>query len=445
MGQNLRQFAVLAFATRLSAEPATGCTSDKIFARAVADECVPSAFHSATLDWTAFTGEVYEARSLIFLPGSSESIDFARARLQKLLGLVGQSFGLASQCPSALAAVSYSLAEVLPASHANTDISKIQWMQLALLQLALAVYPQAAHRECTQWPLRGRDLVAGFSHLATQLFPTNLGHEPDPSKASKVALVSACAGLHAEMVRFTAERNFRAYAMRHSYDLHFFADAREILNRFSSLNLTSANAPTFWRAYAMQLVLEMPLAYDWIMWIDCEVVITDLDRNVDDILSRHGVTAAGQILITADGWGIQPTMMLLRGGESKRSKSWSQSFLANWTKVPSLEFLHGASRSPPELRNPERLALQHATLPHWQSWFQEVPFLDFGESFQWNSAVYLSMGALVGVDTDENWLSHYHKWERSHFAWIDLRCHGRKALTSECQDHREQFLTNLGS
>lgn len=263
--------AVLAWATSISAELATerarGCTKDKIFARAVADECAPPAYHSATLDWTAFTGEVYEARSLVFSQGIGQlaghlEVDLAQAQLEKLLNLVGQSFGLTSQCPAALATTSYSLAEVLAVNASPHTTRK----QLALLQLALAAFPQKAHGECTQWPLRGRDIVAGFSQLGTMLFPLHPAEEQ--RSHSKVAIVSACAGLHGDVVRFTAQENFGIYAHRHGYDLHFFADARELLNRYHTLNLSSSNAPAFWRAYAMQVVLDMPIVYDWIMWID---------------------------------------------------------------------------------------------------------------------------------------------------------------------------------
>ncbi|CAK9054566.1 unnamed protein product [Durusdinium trenchii] len=436
--------AVLAWATSISAELATerarGCTKDKIFARAVADECAPPAYHSATLDWTAFTGEVYEARSLVFSQGIGQlaghlEVDLAQAQLEKLLNLVGQSFGLTSQCPAALATTSYSLAEVLAVNASPHTTRK----QLALLQLALAAFPQKAHGECTQWPLRGRDIVAGFSQLGTMLFPLHPAEEQ--RSHSKVAIVSACAGLHGDVVRFTAQENFGIYAHRHGYDLHFFADARELLNRYHTLNLSSSNAPAFWRAYAMQVVLDMPIVYDWIMWIDCEAVVTDVNRNVDVILSNHGVPPDGQMLVTADGWGTQPWIILLKG----EPKNWSRNFLRNWTTLPSSDFLHGATRSPPELRHPERIALQHAVLPHWHFWFEDIPFLDFGESFSWKSEIYLSVSTLVTFESDQG-LEHAggRKWESGDFSWINLQCHGRLGRAAGCENRRQHFLNSLG-
>ena len=48
------------------------CTDEKIFARAVADECGPLDAQSPTLDWTAFTGEIFEP-----WPGRVGSTTFA--------------------------------------------------------------------------------------------------------------------------------------------------------------------------------------------------------------------------------------------------------------------------------------------------------------------------------------------------------------------------------
>ena len=109
-----------------------------------------------------------------------------------------------------MATASYSLAEV----EAGDDGDRAQWLRrLALLQLSLAMFPLAAHEECTQWPLRGRDLVSAFSRLGHKLFQQQqLESRVD---AGKVAVVSACGGLHTEFVRSSAHKQFRQYAERH--------------------------------------------------------------------------------------------------------------------------------------------------------------------------------------------------------------------------------------
>ena len=120
-----------------------------------------------------------------------------------------------ARCPGAIATASYSLAEV-QAGEGGDRADRAQWLrQLALLQLSLAMFPLAGHEECTQWPLRGRDLVSGFSRLGHKLFKQEqLESRVD---AGKVAVVSACAGLHTEFVRSSAQKQFRQYAERHGY------------------------------------------------------------------------------------------------------------------------------------------------------------------------------------------------------------------------------------
>ena len=122
-------------------------------------------------------------------------------------------FEAVARCPGAVATASYSLAEV----QAGEDGDRAHWLrQLALLQLGLAMFPLAAHEECTQWPLRGRDLVSAFSRLGHKLFKQ---HRQPESRvdAGKVAVVSACGGLHTEFVRSSAQEQFRQYAERHGY------------------------------------------------------------------------------------------------------------------------------------------------------------------------------------------------------------------------------------
>lgn len=90
-----------------------------------------------------------EARTLLFIHGPSA----AEVQLQNLLSLVLHSYSLAAQCPAAIATASYSLAEVRAALEPAWQLEKNRSFglkQLALLQLSLAMYPLAAHEECTQ-------------------------------------------------------------------------------------------------------------------------------------------------------------------------------------------------------------------------------------------------------------------------------------------------------
>eukprot|EP00434_Breviolum_minutum_P038350 symbB.v1.2.034014.t1/scaffold4314.1/size41494/3 len=244
----MKIYISLAVLNAIAAGELEACTSEKIFARAVADECVPLDDHSTTLDWTAVTGEIFEARTLLFIHGPWA----AEVQLQNLLSLVLHSYSLAAQCPAAIVTASYSLAEARAALEPAWQLEKNRSFglkQLALLQLSLAMYPLAAHEECTQWPLRGRELTAAFLRLGQKLFQPQGVNKPQ--QRLSVALVSACAGLHTQEMRSSAQRMFGHYADKHGYDLHFFMDAMDVLRNLE-MNITSSNSPAFWRAYALR-------------------------------------------------------------------------------------------------------------------------------------------------------------------------------------------------
>ena len=95
-----------------------------------------------------------------------------------------------------------------------------------------------------RWPLRGRELTAAFLRLGQKLFQPQIVNQP---QRLSVALVSACAGLHTQEMRSSAQRIFGHYADKHGYDLHFFMDAMDVLRNLET-NITLSNSPAFWRA-----------------------------------------------------------------------------------------------------------------------------------------------------------------------------------------------------
>ena len=79
------------------------------------------------------------------------------------------------------------------------------------------------------------------------------------------------------------------------------------------------------QAYALQFVLDQRPGYDWLMWFDCDLIIdASQDQDLASLLAQHGVTSATEMLISADGWGIQPDLILLRASD------WSRGFLENF-------------------------------------------------------------------------------------------------------------------
>ena len=415
------------------------CTSEKIFARSVADECGPPTRLTPTLDWTAVIGEIFEARNAVFWEGPTA----ARGQLINLLALVAQSFELASQCPAAVATASYSLAEVIAAtaeSSASKDNSQ-QLKQLSLIQFALAMLPTRAHRECTQWPLRGRDLAAAFQQLGEILFPTDPSQPPQlhASQEPAIAVVTACAGIHASGARARSKANRQRYAAKHGYDLHFFNDAHEIVAAFpAGTNLTHTNAPAYWRAYALLSVIGSSSPYSWLLWVDCEVFLTDLEMPVTRLLAKHGVTSASaaSMLVSASSLGVGPEVLLLQKND------WAQSFLKNWTTLPSPSFLHPVLRSPSDERHAERVALQHAVLPHWSEWLQGPSAMDWN-SFQWPPDIRIALGQAPFSAQDS---ASAKQWELADFAFADDDCRGRDGLRNHalCSDRLLQISAALG-
>ncbi len=193
-----------------------------------------------------------------------------------------------------------------------------------------------------RWPLRGRELTAAFLRLGQKLFQPQIVNQPH---RLSVALVSACAGLHTQEMRSSAQRIFGHYADKHGYDLHFFMDAMDVLRNLE-MNITLSNSPAFWRAskfrkisaetlvcslmlphcipmeyilksqpfhcfidvanstqfthhhdhwphryagvpqaYALRSVLERFANYDWFLWLDCDIIITDVTQRVESILA----------------------------------------------------------------------------------------------------------------------------------------------------------------
>ncbi|CAE8603678.1 unnamed protein product [Polarella glacialis] len=383
----------LLMATADSASGVPACEPNKIFAQTVADECGPSPGKGTTLDWTAFVGELYEARNLLFQAGP----ELARMQLANLMRLATQRGPTAFECPAAVAATSYALAEVIAAE------GDTQGHSLALLQFALALLPSAAHRECTQWPMKGRDLEAAFLKLLETSRPAPLlPQQLPPADSLRIAVVTACAGFHPGRARQSSEENLRSYTSRHGYDLHFFPDASAVMSGAPAWgwNQTQMDAPAFWRAHALQRVIDSEVPYHWILWVDCEVALTDLERSVPVVLASHGISPAevtgggpeaADLLLTADGLGAKPEVMFLR------RSPWSLSFVQRWARSPASAFNRAAHD--PNGRHEERLALQHSVLPHWEVWLAGNSWPNW-ESFAWPTEVRLAAGNLLGARSE---------------------------------------------
>jgi len=289
---------------------------------------------------------------------------------------------------------------------------------LALVHLALAFLPPMAHHECTQWPSQGRELsFALLGLLVSPIMPSGWVVAGQASAGRlRVAVVTACAGLHDGTARVLSEQNRRLYTALHGYSLHFFKSAADIVAGWtpsSRTNITRGDAPGFWRALAVQRVLESPERYDWVLWLDCEAMLTDPARAVPSVLEASGVPAEGgqvSMLLAASGLGAQAEAWLIR------DSPWSRAFLRRWTsRVPEL----------PAAALGEQAALRHALLPHWEAWLRGTTIENW-DSVTWPAEVRLAPpGTLLSPELPEPAYlppALARAWQEGDFAWHDASC-----------------------
>eukprot|EP00747_Dinoflagellata_sp_TGD_P220449 gnl/TRDRNA2_/TRDRNA2_92435_c0_seq2.p1 gnl/TRDRNA2_/TRDRNA2_92435_c0~~gnl/TRDRNA2_/TRDRNA2_92435_c0_seq2.p1 ORF type:complete len:419 (+),score=50.39 gnl/TRDRNA2_/TRDRNA2_92435_c0_seq2:148-1404(+) len=362
--------------------------------------------------------ELYDARNLVFAAGPQP----ARMRLTMLLQLATARSSAAFECPVGVTSACYALAEVLAAE--GLAPSRV----LALLHIGLAVFPAEAHRRCSQWPLQGRELSLAFLRAAVS--HASIAQQPLLRAAPRlrVAVITACAGVHTEAERALCAENRRHYTELHGYSLHFFRDAAAVVAASKhrgdgAINLTAANAPAFWRAHAVQSVIDAHEEFDWILWLDCDVLLTDLKRRVESLLpARPDDDAVGgaSLVVAAHASGVSAEVWLLR------PSVWARSFLQRWTRrLPA----SGSSVLS------ERKALQHAVLPDWAATLlgEAQQPMDWA-SIRWPADVHIAEPGLLlspqRLEPDDLPLEHLqHAWRPGDFAWHDPSC-GRLALAS---------------
>lgn len=426
------------------------CEPSKVFAQPVTLEC--SGFGNIPhLDWQAFSGELYDARADVFRFGANA----CRDRLVTLLSLSVSKPHIAFECPFAAASVAYALAEVGSAVGDVDDSSqsKRRW-GLLLLHLALSLLPLGGERRsCSQWPVHGREVAAAFLHSvsalrleveATMSVPPYLGTFQLSGTLPRVAVATACAGNHdPTRIAFSA-KNRRSYAHFHGYDLHFYSSAADIITdvaRESSdekVNFTTSSIRPFWRAQAVRAVMNHRRNYEWVIWLDCDVVVTDLSRSVPSLLSSYAFdTNNVALLAPADGRGVLPEFFLLR------QSTFSSAFLDRWLRMPwlprsSRPVLGRRTQPPPtwSLQNllGERSAFRQSMSPHWGAWLGDVHGVNWN-SAQWPREVQLSQpvdgrrgfGALLApgeLSKAEEGLPNTlaRPWAKGDFAWYSRSC-----------------------
>ena len=363
------------------------------------------------LDWAQVGGELYRARELLFEVGTGSAL----ALLSALLELTVSRASVALECPSIAAAVCHSLAQVLAAGDASTA------QKLALVHLALTLLPRDAHHMCSPWPLQGREVVEAFTRLATTVGP--VARAPVTSRLN-VALVTACAATNSAKVVQESWENRQAYGKLHGYDLHFFRTAGELTAELvGGLNLSTQNAPAFWRAHAIFRALDDSRGpYEWVLWLDCEALITSA-QSVNELVAH---LEDGEFIATADEFGLRPEVLFLR------DTAFTRRLLDRWRLG-----------RPPGAALGEVASLQHALLQHWEAWTRHQPMTEWS-SLSWPPQVRLAPTGMLsaprrsGSDVG-SW--GVRMWQEGDFAWHDPFCSGHRetcaaSVEDPCCHHR---------
>ena len=120
------------------------------------------------------------------------------------------------------------------------------------------------------------------------------------SKGPRIAVVSISTGPIAKPYIAQAVVNKAMYATRNAYHFRLFH------------HLDSSRAPAWSKILALKTVIKSR-EYDWVMWLDGDVVITNFGTRIESLLPRN---PAIDFLITRDCNDINTGAFLLRASRS---------------------------------------------------------------------------------------------------------------------------------
>lgn len=141
--------------------------------------------------------------------------------------------------------------------------------------------------------------------------------------ASRIGLVSICAypETHPLILKDISPINRQAYASKHGYEAlvaksHPFGDGSNVCIQHSKLAL-------------MASLLESG-KYDWLMWMDCDSIIVNQEKRIEDVIVKYA-SPATEILITEELLGLSSANWIIRNSE------WSLRFLRRAFEISNSE------------------------------------------------------------------------------------------------------------
>ena len=307
----------------------------------IKDECP----NVSGLDWEAYGEELYASKSLVFFGSPNDSIFQMHQLLHRI---TGTEFHFGFECPQAMIATFFSIAEKL------ANAGRLRRAQAAIFMGFIFARDKGFY-DCSPWPVRGWDMLLAGRYLNERLrilddlyvmknVPANTKHY-DPKD---IAIVSVCAYAQNESLLLLSRENHQLYASLHGYVLYQFEfDSDLVENLESGMNRIDRNK-FFWKILAVRNVVEK---FKWVLWMDCDAFFMDPARTIDSLILMYAHNSSLpfkpmgtdnelikqtlnptkqdhdvqiDLLITVDSTGLNNGVWLMR------NSTWSVQFLSKW-------------------------------------------------------------------------------------------------------------------
>jgi hypothetical protein len=118
------------------------------------------------------------------------------------------------------------------------------------------------------------------------------------------------------LAEITLYKNKLEYCLKHGYKLHYAKDGGDKVSGSKMMAklppIPETHNPMGWgKIFLMKEAMEKYPKADWIFNSDCDVMITNMNTKIEDIVKEHA-TGGTQILIPADCNGINCGNMIVR-------------------------------------------------------------------------------------------------------------------------------------
>lgn len=118
------------------------------------------------------------------------------------------------------------------------------------------------------------------------------------------------------LAEWTLYKNKLEYCLKHGYKLHYAKDGGDKVSGLKMMAklppIPDTHSPMGWgKIFLMKEAMEKYPEAEWIFNSDCDVMITNMNTKIEDIVKEHA-TGNTQILIPADCNGINCGNMIIR-------------------------------------------------------------------------------------------------------------------------------------